>query len=269
MLPHSFVPPVAQVGLTCPAVDEHLQVLPHARHLRAHPHLAVPGADVGRAVGAQHQAGGAVAEGGDRAALAEVAVVAGVVQPEAAVEGHGDHPLLGRGEAERRPPPAAGVAGAGVEQAAHQRGVHAEHADHVRGVLTVGAQCGHLHGRAPVRGDHGLPAALTRQRPAAGERGERGVAAAAERAAGLLGATRRRDTARRGAADRGLVGRVAQAFQPGDEAAETVVAAPLGELRHRGVVARRGERPLDGQPARAQHREEADDRHAQRHPPSA
>jgi hypothetical protein len=86
---------------------------------------------------------------------------------------------------------------------------------------------------------------------------------------GLLGATRRRDAARRGAADRGLVGRVAQAFQPGDEAAEAVVAAPLGELRGRGVVARRGERPLDGQPARAHHREEADDHHAQRHPPSA
>ena len=91
---------------------------------------------------------------------------------------------------------------------------------------------------------------------------------AARTPAGLLGATRRRDAARRDAADRGLVGGVAQAFQPGDEAAETVVAAPLGELRHRGVVARRGERPLDGQPARAEHREEPDDRHAQRHPPS-
>ena len=219
------------------AVDEWHQVLSHADDVGSHPHLAVPAADVGGAVGVQHQAGLAVDEAVHRAALAVVAGMAGVGQPEATVEYRCDalhfawsqrgwaHARTRRDrwcrDAIRRAP-------ASDPSAARRRRT----------------RCADRRGAAPPPARRAYRWTLTTvcQLPSPGNavdslercQRHRRQRPSTRRACGT-DARRGGDAAGRLPAHGGLIAQVQLLLKPGDLGVEAVPAAPFGELRRHAV----------------------------------
>ena len=204
-----------------PVLDQRHDVLAHAHDRRRHRDVGAPGAHVGVPVGVEDQAGLPAHQGRHRPAVADVARVARVREPEPAVE-RGDRPRgVGPRQRRRVRPLPAGIAGAGVQPALHEGRVDPHDAGHVRRVLRVGPQERHLDGRPTVRRHHRLPPALARERRPAAQRREGGP--------GPLPADLR-DAAARSAAHGRLVLPVAPCLDGADQPAQPVVARPLREL---------------------------------------
>lgn len=177
-------------------------------------------------------------QGSHGAPVAVVPGAAGVGEPKASVEDRDRVLSCPSGQRGRFGPLAARVSRAGVHPAFHQGGVDAQDGDHVRGVLVVGPQVGHLNGRLAVDRADRLPDAFTGQGRSVGQ-GRQGR----RRGIGLVACRGNDGDPAGGLTTLNRHSRpVLPAFRGADHRAQTVVAGPLGQLRGGRVRTRSRER---------------------------